>query len=221
MARHATAVVALAGAVVCDITVCQAEDGGAGAGAFAVMLAKHGVPCGIVSPPAVVAWGRVEGPGNPETASKDPFGLGLGETLAAFNRHGPLFRATKVNGVVHIRAVDEPVEITRALLVETLFGNDSDGPAAGCIGLATSAIRAGEMRGVIGSGPLPNAESALNRRVHLSKGSYSALRVLDEVVKQASGVLWFVNYVPGQGGQQVSVGLMDSSGAYLKFTMNE
>ena len=107
------------------------------------------------------------------------------------------------------------------LLTRARFDADADAPAGSYLSMAATAIRGGESRGIIGTGPMPDPESALVKRVHLPKGSYSALRILDEVVRQATGVVWFVTYNAGAGKSQLRLGLMDATGGNMTLSVED
>ena len=72
---------------------------------------------------------------------------------------------------------------------------------------------AGEVRGIIGSGgPLPGPESLLGRRIRLDRGRRSAISILDDVVRQVPGLVWFATYNRGLPSQDLKVGLMERDG---------
>jgi len=200
---------------------CYATDDPLGTRAFALLCAKHGVPVGIVAPPTPIAWPPLASSAAPQFLHDAPYSAGLAETLAEFNRRNSFCRATQVGRVVHLRATDEPPVVTSALAAVATFDSDAQGPAHSFLALAATAIHGGESQGYIGSGPMPSGDSALAKRVLLPKGTYSAVGLLDEVVRQAPGLIWFISYYAPDAEPHLWVGLMDSRGGSVRMSLDD
>ena len=68
---------------------------------------------------------------------------------------------------------------------------------------------------------MPAQDSPLQKRVVLPKGFYSALEILDEVARQATGVVWFVSYHSTADATRLWVGLMDPAGQTVRLSIDE
>ena len=212
-AKHIALGGALGSMFVLAASVCHGQDGHIGTRAFAIVLTQHGVPCGVVAPEVVLAWR----PGDPRReatfTTEAPFGSGLPSTLERFNVRNGVFQATQVGGIVHLRSTDEPLEVTAMLEREAPFDTDINAAAGAILPQVAAAVRGGEVRGIIGSGgPLPGPESLLGRRIRLDRGRRSAISILDDVVRQVPGLVWFATYNRGLPSQDLKVGLMERDG---------
>ncbi len=214
-AKHIAIGGALGSMFVLAASVCHGQDGHIGTRAFAIVLAQHGVPCGVVAPEVDLAWR----PGDPRREAtfeiEAPFGRGLPSTLERFNVRNGVFQATQVAGLVHLRSSDEPLEVTAMLEREAPLDADIDAPAGAILPQVAAAVRGGEVRGIIGTGPRPGPESLLGRRIRLDRGRRSAISILDDVVRQVPGLVWFATYNRGLPSQDLKVGLMERDGTWL------
>lgn len=191
---------------------------------FAIALAQNEVPAGIVIPAEFLRGGK--GMPHPEitTARQAAFRVDLLARVDLFNADKGAFRASRgESGVVHIRSVEEPIEVTRALEHESEIELAS-GPAIGVVfRTGVTAIRGYAPEGLLGSGgpSTPEPECPLDRRVELPKGRMTAMGVLDAIVRQVPGMAWVVTYrrVPASPSLEMKLGLLCSNGRYLTISV--
>jgi hypothetical protein len=74
------------------------------------------------------------------------------------------------------------------------------------------AVRGREPQGWLGGGLRPSPECSLDRPIQLPDGSVTVIQVLDEVVRQVPGLVWFVSYQPEAADGDVRFGLICSNG---------
>jgi hypothetical protein len=191
---------------------------------FALTLAQNDVPVGIVIPAEFLRGGK--GMPHPEITadSKAAFRIDLAARLDVFNADKGTFRASQgENGVVHIRSINEPMEVTRALEHYSYAE-----PAVRLSALAVAFRHGVEgMRGyrpqaIAGSGvqPTPGPECPIDDPVEFAGGSTTAMGVLDQIVHQVPGIVWLVTYrqVP-TSPLEVNLGLLCTNGGYFTISV--
>ena len=222
MPRH----VSLAGAFLLSwgaSSLCSAQTQ-VGPREYALSLLQNEVPVGVVVPNELLQQGKWMP--RPETtpASRAAFRTGLASSLDTFNAAKGMFRATQQEGVVHVRGLDEPVEVTSALgryaNVEQALGLPA---LAAVFQRGVAAMRGYGPMAVLGSGPSPTQgpDCLLDTPVNVVEGPTTAIALLDRIVRQAPGVAWVVTYRRDSPGQrlQVNVGLLCANGAHAKISV--
>ena len=81
------------------------------------------------------------------------------------------------------------------------------------------ALSGKEPAGIIGTGSFPGPECPLGRPVRLTAGSTSATRMLDEIVKQVPGLMWFVTYDTEAPHYGLQVGFLCADGSTVGITV--
>ena len=192
---------------------------------FALALAQNDVPVGIVIPAEFLRGGK--GMPHPEITAdtKAAFRMDLAARLDLFNADKGTFRARRgENGVVHLRSVNEPIEVTEAL---EHFSNVEPAVRLSALGVAfrhgVEAMSGSRPQALLGSGVMPTSgpECPIDDPVEFPGGSMTALGVLDQIVHQVPGIVWLVTYrkVPTSPRLQVNLGLLCTSGGYLTISV--
>jgi len=181
---------------------------------FAITLAQNEVPVGIVALRTLVA--HTTGLPNREVtaADKAAFRDVLASRLDRFNASNGGFRATRDNGVVHLRTAEGPSDVSAALERSRYTKGAAEIPAM----TAVLKFVVGAMRGVdppeglAFAGILPGPECPLYSPIQIREGSSSAVELLDETVQQVPGLVWIVSYTSDSPDEDLKVGLMCTSG---------
>ena len=182
--------------------------------AFGMLLARHGVPAGIVaSASALEAHGPIPS-GDASLDERARFRDELLSQLERFNAAGGAFRAELEDGVVHMHGVDEPAALAGRVREAAV-----DVPALAAIvhhvAPAMSGIAPG---GVAGVGLQPGPGCPVSSPVRFPAG-ITARDALDAVVKQVPGLAWVVSYGPGAPAKDLKAGLLCGDGYYGRVTV--
>jgi hypothetical protein len=186
---------------------------------YALTLARSGVPVVLVVPKEFFSPGGMT-LAEIDQITRSGFGDSLRSSLALFNAASGRFQATEKDGVVHVRELDQPAEVTSSL--------ERTGELEAVVGLpvlaamlrrVVPAMRGYALEGLIGSGGLltPGPECPIDRRVDLAGGVMTASALLDEIVRQAPGLVVAVTYrrPTTHPGFQVNVGVLCPSGSSM------
>jgi hypothetical protein len=219
-AKHFAVLSASACVVGSLASVCHGQDGHVGARAFAIVLAQHGVPCGVVAPEGVMAWRRGDPQQEAVFRGVAPFVEGLASTLESFNARNGLIQASQRGGVVHLRSREEPSEVIALLERDHMIQADVAFPAEASLSFIATLLRDGEERGLIGTGRSPDADSLLRRPVHLRQGRASAIALFDEVVRQAPGLVWVATYNHGRPHEDLKLQMMEADRMTLTLSID-
>jgi hypothetical protein len=205
----------LAAALACVLTssVAATQDQAAfGLRRFATELAHRGVAAGVVAEEGT--FGVANG-----TASNEPSAEGLETLLGRFNAAAAhkIKAAADPSGTVHVRATDEPAS------VRDLVENQLIVPEARTISVRDAvfrrvigALRGQEPQAMMGTGLVPGPDCPLDKPIRLSGNSTSLLGALDEIVKQAPGLVWLVTYDPVSPVPSARVGVLCPDGVALR-----
>jgi hypothetical protein len=184
---------------------------------YGLSLAQHDIPGGVVAPERVAGERRRVPPEAKSPKDKALFKERIAATLEAFNAEHAGFAAGQENGVIHIRSIEEPTPVSNALERRTTFSERATNVAVldvmmkGVLG----AMRGAEIRGWVGGGAEPGPECSPLRPVRVPGGSVTAVELLDEVVRQVPGLVWYVTYDSENLSQDVKVGLICSNGTIV------
>jgi hypothetical protein len=186
---------------------------------YALTLARSGVPVVLVVPkeffsPGGMTFAEID------QVTRSGFGESLGSSLALFNAVGGRFGASERDDVVHIRELDEPAEVTSSLERTGEFEAVVGLPVlAAMLRRVVPAMRGYAVEGLIGSGGLltPGPDCPIDRRVDLPGGVMTASTLLDEIVRQAPGLVVAVTYrrPTAHRSFQVNVGFLCPSGSSM------
>ncbi len=214
----------VAGAVTClsvAASVCLGQSQ-QGPREYAVTLVQNRVPVGLVLERGMLEQGKPIVPPESSEADRAAFRERLTSSLDLFNAAGGTFRATEVGGVVHLRSVDEPTDVTDALRRQDHTPESLELPLLGAVfrrGAAT--LTGSEPQAVVGSGPVPRPGPGcpLETPVHVPAGSATVVGLLDGIVRQVPGVAWVVTY-DGAANRDLKlhVGLLCSDGSHIKIS---
>jgi len=185
-----------------------------------VGLANAGVPAGIVAAEDAVH----RGDGTSGFSSKEPEALRpvLRARVAALAV--PL-STELVGGVWHLKAEDAPAALLARLNRSTRLTADVDGTVASVLyRVVSQALLQRDIGGVLGTGLFSNA-CRLDQPIRMKVGEYSVEALLDEVVKQAPGLVWFVSY-PGparatEASNRLTFGIVCPGGENVKVTLSD
>jgi len=185
---------------------------------FASDLARRGVPGGIVVAQQEIGHASASSQPAPADASQT-----RGAAVAAvkgFNAVESGFRATETDGFVHVRSKTEPPDL-RLILDRRVRVDASSGlPAQDAVfKRVVKALSGKEPAGILGSGAFPGPECPLSRPVRLTTGWTSATRMLDEIVRQVPGLMWFVTYDIEAPHYGLQVGLLCGDGSTVGITV--
>ena len=183
---------------------------------FAADLARQGVPGGIVVAQREIGHASVRA--QPADAAKQR--AAVVAAVNGFNAIGSAYKATEANGFVHVRSVSEPPDLRLALDREVKIDGASGLPAQDAVFMrVVKALSGKEPAGIIGTGTFPGPECPLTRPVRLTPGSTSATRMLDEIVKQVPGLMWFITYDTDAPHYGLQVGLLCGDGSTVGITV--
>lgn len=185
---------------------------------FAADLARLGVPGGIVVAQREIGHASPSSQSAPgDTSQKRAAAVAA---VNGFNAVGSGFRATEADGFVHVRSETEPPDLRLALDRQVRVDGSPGLPAQDAVFLrVVKALSGKEPAGIIGTGTFPGPECPLRRPVRLSAGSTSATRMLDEIVKQVPGLMWFVTYDTEAPHYGLQVGLLCGDGSTVGITV--
>ena len=185
---------------------------------YAMSLAQDGVPAGIVASREVLA--QVRRMPRPQATVGTPSVVRgtLASGLDLFNAAKGAFRASQDDGIVHLRSLEEPAEISSALDRSTQLDEAVEVPAMHAIyRYVVRAMRGVEpSQGYVWTGGLPGPECPINRPIRIAGGPATAIGLLDQVVRQVPGLLWVVSYNPDQPSVALKVGLMCQDGSFFR-----
>jgi hypothetical protein len=172
---------------------------------FGMRLARSAVPAGIVASDRAL---RQLG-GGPAVASQATeeaaFKRDLTSQLARFNAARGLFRATRTDGIVRIRAAEEPADVMTALERRT-YDAVVDVPAlAAVLHHVTWAMSGSQPTGIMGVGAEPEPDCPMQTPVRIPAAT-SAIEALDQIVRQVPGLVWVVTYDSESQGRPMRVG---------------
>jgi hypothetical protein len=224
MTNMSTSTVAavISAAAVAFVSPCLSE-AGEGIDSFVLTLARNDVPAGLVAPDAVIAR-LAAGPFSAASAqAKSQFRGTLGTAVREFNASAPGFEASVDGGVVHVRSASEPRSVSELLTRTWVQKEDAEIPALTAINRYVLGAMGGfePPGGVIGAGMFPDEDSPAYQRVKLARGSTTARQMLDEIVKQVRGLVWFVSYKPDSANADVQIGLICPDGAMVRVPVPE
>ncbi len=110
-------------------------------------------------------------------------------------------------GVLHVRTMGEPQRVTDLLNRSIRLDPASGVPAIEVV--ATRIVNA--IRGDHSAGP-HESTGAVGQLVTLHGGSTTVIKALDEVVRQAPGLVWYVYFSPTDDGGPLEIGLIGPGG---------
>jgi hypothetical protein len=111
------------------------------------------------------------------------------------------------SGVLHIRTSREPQQVTDLLHRSIDLEADSGVPAIEAVATRiVNAVRGNASAGKTGS------TGVISQPVTLRGGSTTFVKALDDVVRQAPGLVWYLSFTPTEGGRLFDVGLMARDG---------
>ena len=110
-------------------------------------------------------------------------------------------------GVLHVRTMGEPQRVTDLLNRSIRLEPASGVPAIEIV--ATRIVNA--LRGDHSAGP-HGATGAPGQLVTLHGGSTTVIKALDEVVRQAPGLVWYLYFSPKDEGGPLAIGLVGPGG---------
>lgn len=201
-------------------TLCFGEDTQPNPAEYTALLAQNEVPSGLVVADHFLR-GRT-GPPRPDSplAKKGAFRDSLLSRLDLFNRATGAFRALQKDGVVHVRSLEEPVEVTTALEREVRFAGALSVPAiSAVVRHVVAALRGEEIGGIVGGGMLPGPECGVNQRVTVPEGPATPTAILDAIVLQAPGLAWIATYRPDAPKEYLELGLMCGDGSWVSMNV--
>ena len=168
------------------------------AASIAMPLARQGVTAGVVMcalPPAAE--------GEPVDALVRLAGTPV---LAACTELNASLSQRREGGVLHVRTTREPRHVTELLHRSIYLEAESDVPAIEAVATRiVNAVRGNHSAGRHGS------TGATAQPVTLRGGSTTFMQALDDVVRQAPGLVWWMTFTPEEDSL-VMVGLVDRHG---------
>jgi len=180
---------------------------------YAMSLAQNDVPGGVVVPAERLA-SRAERPPDLRSLDKAAFRGSLAARVEAFNSTSKVFRASEHDGVVHIRSVDEPIEVTRSLAQSVDVTAAQGVPAISAVfRQGVAAMRGFEPQAILGSGSggfATGPECPIYSPVEVNRGPMTTVALLDQIVRQVPGLVWVVTYRKNamKGTVDVDVGVL-------------
>lgn len=200
--------------------LCLGDDAQPNPAEYTALLAQNGVPSGLVVADHFLGARRgLPRPESPLTI-KGAFRDSLFSRLELFNRATGSFRALQKDGVVHVRSLEEPAEVTTALEGEVRFAGAVSVPAVSAVIMhVVAAIRGQEVEGIVGGGMLPGPECGVNQRVTLPEGPATPTAVLDAIVLQAPGIAWIATYRPDAPKEHLELGLICADGSWVSMNV--
>lgn len=185
---------------------------------FVQALALKEVAAGIVVPEEMFKR-RVPSGADETTAGRTTLDS-VDSRMESFNFASGPFRAARKGRVIHVRSLDEPQEVTRALERAVEVRESVELPALQAVySTVVGAISGAEPSGIVGSGILPGSECPLGRAVKIRPGSLTAIALLDEIVLQTPGLVWLATYDRDLPHANLKVGLMCPDGSTRKINV--
>lgn len=186
---------------------------------LAALLSENGVPAGFVLPTGEF---ELATPPRATELRASVSRQNLHIVLSRFNGEHPALQAAEDAGVIHVRSKSEPLSI-RDSLERKIYVEPSDQITAfDAVFLRVVGILAGrEPQGVAGTFVSSDQESncAVAKPVQIG-GESSVIELLDGIVQQSPGLVWFITYGPTPSDGDTKVGLLCPDGSYLRASVN-
>lgn len=193
--------------------VAQSDLGPSNPMELAVALANARVPAGIVIPDAALASYRTTFPG--AQVSADVLNAGLVERVTRFKT--PL-QVERRGQVWVMQAQSVPADIANRLSSSRYLANTVKSSASHAVfNFVAGLLQETEVTGVLGAGSLPDETCPLQAPVELGAGPTSIVTMLNETVRQAPGLVWFVTY--DAKVEQMAIGVVCPGGQYTKMLL--